>query len=137
MKKSEALATFQNLLIRRFPSEATRKTYFSCVKKFIITKHPTDIENLSDKYLTEYLNKVLGENHEHISLYNQTVSSLKMLYNVVLKKKYKLSDEKLIVQKPKLKNLPDYNKVVNQIKVAPDEAELARTALKRMLDLNI
>jgi integrase len=113
MKKSEIINNFQELLERNYRSEATRKTYLSYAKRFVYDKHPTDIQNLSNDYLIKYLTDIL--NIDHVSMYNQLFSVLKLLYCVVLKQKHKLKNEKPIKQERKLKQLPVYEKVLFSI----------------------
>jgi integrase len=112
MKKSNLLELFSNYLIRNFESEATRKTYYSCAKKFTYSNHPDTIGKLTNDYLLKYLTDYKKDNS--VSSYNQMLSVLKILYNSVLNQK-KLKSVSPIKQYPKLKNLPDYSDVKAKI----------------------
>ena len=58
MNKSKIHNEFSELLVRKFESESTIKTYDSCVKRFITESHPDSIEKLSNEYLLKYLTKL-------------------------------------------------------------------------------
>lgn len=113
MTKSKIYQDFSELLIRKFESESTIKTYGSCGYKFIYDSHYDSTEKLSNEYLLKYLTKIKTEYSP--SKYNQAVSVLKILYNELLNQKSKLKGVKLIKIYPKLRTLPNIHDVVNKI----------------------
>ncbi len=114
MTKSNVLEIFSEYLIRNYNSDDTKKTYYSIAKKFIYDKHPETIEKLSEQYLLKYITNIKLNNS--ISVYNQMVSVLKLIYNKLLEQN-KLKNIYCLKQYPKLKILPDYEDVIKKIKL--------------------
>lgn len=106
MKKSKIEQLFSEYLIRKFESESTIRTYFSCGRGFIYDSHPDSIDKMSDEYISKYLTDIRIDS---VSRYNQTLSALKHLYNGVLNQKRKLINVKPIKQHPQLVKLPTFD----------------------------
>lgn len=113
MKKSKIYLDLSELLIRKFESEATIKTYKSCGYSFIYEPHYDSIEKLSNEYLLSYLTVIKSK--YSLSKYNQTLSVLKIIYNELLNQRSKLKSVKCKKVYPKLKVLPDINEVWEKI----------------------
>jgi integrase len=123
MKKSEILEKFQEYIVSKYTSEATLKTYDNIAQKFISNKHPTDLYNLTLRYIQRYLIDI--KEQKSTSSYNQYLSVLKILYREVLNQKYKLYKIKPIKQNRKLKNLFTLNQILNVVNTITNEKHKA------------
>lgn len=112
MEKSNIYQKVSDYIDLNYESNETKKLYKSYSKRFIFGKHPDSIEKLTDNYLTKIL--VIIKQRKSLSVYNQYVSVLKIIYQKVLNQR-KLKDIKCVKQFPKLKVLPDVRIVFNQI----------------------
>lgn len=129
MNKSKIYEDVSNFIDLNFSSNETIGLYKSYSKKFIFDNHPDTIEKLSDKYLKNYLVNI--KSNYSLSVYNQYVSILKIIYKKVLNQN-KLKDIFCIKQYPKLKKLPDIKDVGRKINSIPNlkHRTILTTALK-------
>lgn len=112
MEKSKIYAIVSDYIELNYESECTHNIYKSYSNKFIFSNHPDTIEKLSEKYLIDFLLKI--KNSGKLSQFNQYVSVLKIIYCKVLNQN-KLNNIKCVKIYPKLKKLPDINKVYHSI----------------------
>ncbi len=147
MEKSIINLSFSDIIVSKFTSEATLKTYDSLAYRFIYDKHPDSIDKLTIDYIKKYLINIL--NTKSIPSYNQMLSVLKILYRDVLNQKHKLLKIKPIKIKRKLKNIPKTSeinsilKTVNNVKHYTIIITFASTGIRmdellniRILDIN-
>jgi integrase len=115
MIKQEILNNFTEYVKRNYLSKDTQNVYISGCNKFLNYNHPDSIKNLSKYYLQQYLDSFLIG--EHISLYNQQLSIIKIIFINVLKRPFVVSDILPIQQKRKLKNIPEITFLSKKIKL--------------------
>lgn len=127
MRKSDILENFQEYIVTHYTSESTLKTYSYVAEKFIYDKHPTDLYNLTKNYIRTYLISVKGESS--YSKHNQYLSVIKIIYNSVLRQKYKVRGFKPIRVERKLKNLPSHAYLKQTLQSIPNTKHKAMLSI--------
>ena len=112
MDKSNLYQKVSDYIDLNYQSTDTKKIYKSYSYRFIFGKHPDTIEKLTNDYLIKIL--VIIKTRKSLSVYNQYISIMKIIYQNVLKQN-KLKEIKCIKQYPKLKVLPDIKIVFEKI----------------------